>query len=200
MNNNNYSRLLSGKRSNRPMSIVAVLLSVFFLSQAVHAHRGAVDEIDPCNVRVGFDNVHFTAYTPTLTGSKDYCNAIPQLGPTHLVFDYGGKTLRNISVEFEITKEPEGSRVFYQEPQKIKTGSFNGIVDFSQHGAGNYLAHITIVDDDKRLDSHIPFSVGIENPDRFNFKPLLFVFGILIFIVLTFKFLSTEKSNDTPNT
>ncbi len=196
----NRSRILSYHRFFEQLLIAAFLLSCLIIVSPAHAHRGAVDEIDACNIRVGVDSVHFTAYTPELSGSKGYCNAIPQVGQTHLVFDYGGKALRTIDVEFEITKEPEGTRIFYQEPQKVKTGSFSGIVDFSQYGAGNYLAHITIVDNDKQLDSHIPFSVGLEDPDSFNFMPLLFVFGLSAFVVLAFMYVSkdNDKPTDTP--
>lgn len=196
----NSSEILSNRRFFEQLSCALMLLWSLMSISPVHAHRGAVDEIDACNVRVGIDSVHFTAYTPELSGSKGYCNAIPEVGQTHLVFDYGGKALRTIDVEFEITKEPEGTRVFYQEPHKVKTGSFSGIVDFKQHGAGNYLAHITIVDKDKRLDSHIPFSVGLEDPDQFNFVPLLVVFGLSIFVVLVALYVSKDSKGpaDTP--
>jgi hypothetical protein len=33
-------------------------------------------------------------------------------------------------VEFEVTKEPEGTRVFYQAPEKIKKGTVDAKVDF----------------------------------------------------------------------
>ncbi|MGR9053820.1 MAG: hypothetical protein ACU84J_14335 [Gammaproteobacteria bacterium] len=126
------------------------------------AHRGSADEIDTCQIRVGSEKVHFTAYTPTFTQSQEYCRSIPNVGTTNLVFDYEGHKLRNISVEFEVTKEPEGTRVFYQEPKKIKTGTVNGVVDFSQFGAGKYLAHVTIVHEGETLDTHLPFWVGVE--------------------------------------
>lgn len=191
----------SGNRRHCRRNYDIRLMLLFLLLAGVlpftaQAHRGAADEIDACNIRVGLERVHFTAYTPALSGNKEYCKAIPQLGQTHLVFDYEGKQLRNFSVEFEITKEPEGTRIFYQEPQKIKTGTTNGVVDFRQYGAGNYLAHITIVDKDKRLDTHIPFSVGIEDADQKSFSPLLATtLGLLLVICLLIGFvLMKEKS------
>ncbi|MFI3156741.1 MAG: hypothetical protein QX199_11350 [Methylococcaceae bacterium] len=36
--------------------------------------------------------------------------------------------MRNLTVEFEVTKEPEGTRIFYLEPAKIKSGTVNGTV------------------------------------------------------------------------
>ncbi|MDD5272166.1 MAG: hypothetical protein PHU14_05550 [Methylovulum sp.] len=154
---------------NRGCLILSLLgLASFSLSTAVEAHRGAVNEVDPCNILVGDERVHFTAYTPSFNNTKEYCQSIPNVGKTNLVFDYEGKSLRNLTVEFEVTKEPEGTRIFYQEPKKIKSGTVNGLVDFSQFGAGNYLAHVAIVHGDKRSDSHIPFSVGLEKETSNN--------------------------------
>jgi len=146
------------------------------LPSAVYAHRGASNEVDACNILVGHERVHFTAYTPKFS-NKEYCQSIPHLGATNLVFDYDGKGLRNLTVEFEVTKEPEGTRIFYQEPTKIKSGTVNGVVDFSKFGAGNYLAHVAIVHKDKRIDSHIPFSVGLEeeSSDNLPMKALFIV-------------------------
>jgi hypothetical protein len=146
------------------------------LPSAVYAHRGASNEVDACNILVGHERVHFTAYTPKFS-NKEYCQSIPHLGATNLVFDYDGKGLRNLTVEFEVTKEPEGTRIFYQEPTKIKSGTVNGVVDFSKFGAGNYLAHVAIVHKDKRIDSHIPFSVGLEeeSSDNLAMKALFIV-------------------------
>lgn len=143
-------------------TLLSVLILGVVVSYSAYAHRGPSDEIDTCQIRVGSEKVHFTAYTPTFTQNQDYCKSIPNVGLTNLVFDYEGKKLRNISVEFEVTKEPEGTRVFYQEPKKIKTGTVNGLVDFSQSGAGKYLIHVTIVHEGEKLDTHLPFWVGVE--------------------------------------
>jgi len=105
-------------KSIRWLSLLPVVFLVGLMPTIVQAHRGAPDEADACVTRVGFERVHFTAYTPTLSGDREYCSIIPEIGPTNLVFDYEGKSLRNVSVEFEITKEPEGQRVFYQQPKK----------------------------------------------------------------------------------
>ncbi|MGZ4956652.1 MAG: hypothetical protein ACXV8Q_16215 [Methylobacter sp.] len=146
------------------------------LPSTVYAHRGTSNEVDACNILVGHERVHFTAYTPTFN-NKEYCQLIPHLGTTNLVFDYGGKSLRNLTVEFEVTKEPEGTRVFYLEPTKIKSGTVNGTVDFNKFGAGNYLVHVAIVHKDKSIDNHIPLSVGLESEpsDNLPIKALFIV-------------------------
>nr|WP_305908003.1 hypothetical protein [Methylomarinum sp. Ch1-1]MDP4520805.1 hypothetical protein [Methylomarinum sp. Ch1-1] len=99
---------------------VVFVLFLTLLSVNVYAHRGAVDEIDTCRIKVGFEKIHFTAYTPEFTKGQGFCQFIPNVGLTNLVFDYEGKKLRDVSIEYEITKEPEGTRIFYQEPKKSK--------------------------------------------------------------------------------
>lgn len=164
------------------------------LPSAVYAHRGASNEVDACNILVGHERVHFTAYTPKFS-NKEYCQSIPHLGATNLVFDYDGKGLRNLTVEFEVTKEPEGTRVFYQEPTKIKSGTVNGLVDFSKFGAGNYLAHVAIVHKDKSMDSHIPFSVGLEGESSDNL-PIKSLF-IVVLIATVFYLMKRAASKQS---
>lgn len=167
------------------------ILALFFLSISFStpsfSHRGPTDEIDNCRIKVGFEKIHFTAYTPKFTSAQGYCQTIPHLGMTNLVFDYEGKKLRNVSLEFEVTKEPEGTRIFYQPAQKIKTGTVNASVDFSKYGAGDYLAHVTIVHKGEKLDTHLPFSVGAgetKTPWGRYFILLTFVFLIVFFVKL----------------
>lgn len=170
------------------------------LPSDVYAHRGASNEVDACNILVGHERVHFTAYTPLISNDKEYCQSIPKLGSTNLVFDYEGKSLRNLTVEFEVTKEPEGTRVFYQEPTKIKSGTVNGVVDFSKFGAGNYLAHVAIVHKDKSIDSHIPFSVGLEEESSDNLPiKALFIVTLIAVVVYLMKRAATGKQSARPS-
>ncbi|CAL1241013.1 hypothetical protein [Candidatus Methylocalor cossyra] len=134
------------------------LLAVGVLPAPAWAHGGASVETDVCRIQIGSHLVHFTAYQPQLTGTTEYCNVIPELGNTTLVFDYEGKALRNMTVEFEITKEPEGTRVFYQPPSTHPTGTFNTTVNFTE--PSKYLAHITLVNEGQKVDEHIGFTVG----------------------------------------
>lgn len=134
------------------------LLVSTVLPVAGWAHGGASVDTDQCRVQIGSHLVHFTAYQPQLTGTTEYCNTIPELGNTVVVFDYEGKALRNMTVEFEITKEPEGTRVFYQPPGTHSNGTFNSTVNFTD--PGKYRIHITLVNEGQKVDEHIGLSVG----------------------------------------
>jgi hypothetical protein len=165
--------------------ILSALMLAAGLSPAAHAHRGDSDEADPCRVKIGDEWLHFSAYTPKFSGSKSFCRSIPKVGMTNLVFDYEGDKLRAVSMEFEVTKEPEGTRVYYRAPDTTKSGTVDGTVDFSQFGPGNYRAHVTLVDQGEKVDTHIPFSVGIEGDETFiKIKKFLYTFLVCVAIVL----------------
>jgi len=190
-----FSNLKENILKSIPLLLPTLLLSLFF-SPIATAHRGAKNEVDTCRISVGNEVVHFSAYTPTLTPGESYCHTIPEVEPAHLVIDYEGTKLRNTTVEFEVTKEPEGTRVYYQKPQKIKKGSWDAKIDFSNSGAGKYLTHITIMNQGEKLDSHIPFTVGIEE-DNFPYKLFIpIVLVIITLIVIQIKVKNRESSSD----
>lgn len=193
----------NNNRSKTKISWFWTVLSALFLSLSFSApsysHRGALDEVDVCRIRVGSEKIHFTAYTPTFTQSEGYCRFIPNVGLTNLIFDYEGKKLRDVSVEFEVTKEPEGTRIFYQEPQKAKTGTVKADIDFSKYGAGDYLAHVTIVHDGEKLDTHLPFVVGAEE-DKSHWKRYLYMLIAVVVLVAIGITVLTRKYGDKENT
>ncbi|MDO9049427.1 MAG: hypothetical protein Q7U66_17050 [Methylobacter sp.] len=192
----------NNKRSTTRISWFWTFLSALFLSMSFSApsysHRGALDEVDVCRIRVGTEKIHFTAYTPTFTQSEGFCRFIPNVGLTNLIFDYEGKKLRDVSIEFEVTKEPEGTRIFYQEPQKAKTGTVKADIDFSKYGAGDYLAHVTIVHDGEKLDTHLPFVVGAEEA-KTPWGRYLFMLVAVVVLVVTGITILTRKLADKEN-
>jgi len=75
------------------------------------------------------------------------------------------------------------------------------LVDFSQYGAGNYLAHIAIVDKDKRLDTHIPFSVGLESvPGKSYMLQIVMIGSLLLLAYILLKLANKEAINHSPET
>lgn len=178
---------------------IPALIMNFMLISTVSAHRGSANEIDTCRIPVGGEVIHFTAYTPKFSAGTGYCQIIPNIGATHLVFDYEGLKLRNTTVEFEITKEPEASRIFYQKPEKIKKGTMDAKIDFSQHGAGNYLAHITIVYEGEKQDSHLPFTVGLEDVEA-DIPYLVIILCSILAVALGFMFFLSRKNKQVSPT
>jgi hypothetical protein len=150
------------------------------------AHGGVAIDIDTCRIPVSGHWVHFTAYTPMTTADTEYCGEIPDVGMTNIVFDYESKALRKMTVEFEITKEPEGTRIFHQDATTLKTGTFNIPVDFTQYGAGDYLAHVTLINEGNKVDAHSAFKVGTGSGGGINTSTLLMVGAVALVAIYLF--------------
>ncbi|MCF7971690.1 MAG: hypothetical protein K9L22_11075 [Methylococcaceae bacterium] len=139
-------------------------LAGLFFSATLWAHGGAAGtDTDQCKFELEPDHwIHYTAYQPLAYPAEDFCGNIPDTGTmTQLVFDYQDIRFRNMAVEFEVTKEPEGTRVYFQEAKKHKSGTVVLKLDNGVPEAGKYLIHITLVKDNgERLDAHMGFVAG----------------------------------------
>lgn len=133
-------------------------------SSVLWAHGGAAGtDTDQCKFELEPGHwIHYTAYQPSAFPAEEFCGKLPALDTkTQLVFDYQDVRYRNMMVEFEVTKEPEGTRIFYQEPKKHKSGTV--VLDLPQgvKDAGKHLIHITLIPDQgDKLDAHMSFSAG----------------------------------------
>ena len=147
------------------------LLGLFF-SATLWAHGGAAGtDTDQCKFELQPTHwIHYTAYQPSAFPAEEFCGKLPGLNTlTQLVFDYQDMKYRNMLVEFEVTKEPEGTRVFFLPSAKHKKGSVNLELKNGVSEPGQYLIHITLVPDPadtenrtqgERLDVHMGFKAG----------------------------------------
>jgi hypothetical protein len=147
------------------------LLGLLF-SATIWAHGGAAGtDTDQCKFELQPTHwIHYTAYQPSAYPAEEFCGKLPGLSTlTQLVFDYQDMKYRNMLVEFEVTKEPEGTRVFFLPSAKHKKGSVNLELPNGIAEAGQYLIHITLVPDPadtenrtqgERLDVHMGFKAG----------------------------------------
>ncbi|MGZ8226930.1 MAG: hypothetical protein ACXWT3_09860 [Methylococcaceae bacterium] len=135
-----------------------------FFSAALWAHGGAAGtDTDQCKFELEPTHwIHYTAYQPVAYSAEEFCGKLPGLNTrTQLVFDYQDMRYRNMAIEFEVTKEPEGTRVFFQPAAKHKAGTVNLDLPNGVPDAGKYLIHITLVPDQgERLDAHMSFTAG----------------------------------------
>ncbi|OQK17345.1 hypothetical protein AU255_05535 [Methyloprofundus sedimenti] len=180
--------------------LLSILCLILIIPLTANAHRGAKGEIDTCRISVGKEVIHFSAYTPALSGGRSFCHIIPEAGLTDLVIDYEGSKLRQTTVEFEVTKEPEGTRVYYHSPEQIKKGTINAKVDFRQHGVGNYLLHVTVLNEGETIDSHLPFSVGLESEESAIPYKILIPFIIIVMILSVMAFMSRANKKESSPT
>ena len=142
---------------------IAVLGMLF--SATLWAHGGAAGtDTDQCKFELEPEHwIHYTAYQPMAFPAEEFCGNLPNTDTlTQLVFDYQDVRYRNRAVEFEVTKEPEGKRVFFQAAKKHKSGTVvlklaNGVPE-----PGKYLIHITLkgATEAENLDAHMSFVAG----------------------------------------
>jgi hypothetical protein len=125
--------------------------------------------VDGCRIKVGSNLVYFTIYQPQITGTSvpagtappEYCSKIPETGQTTLVIDYG-RPLRNMTVEFEITKEPEGKMISHENPATHPSGTTRATINFVEQG--DYLIHFTLINEGQKISVQSPLEVGIPKP------------------------------------
>lgn len=143
-------------------------LTALLFSSALWAHGGAAGtDTDQCKFELEKDHwIHYTAYQPKDFPAEDFCGNIPNINSlTQLVFDYQDMRYRNRAVEFEVTKEPEGTRVYFQEAAKHKSGTVMLDLKEGVPEVGKYLIHITLLPEEggaasDRLDAHMSFQAG----------------------------------------
>jgi hypothetical protein len=149
------------KKSFLTISLVA--LSAIF-STTLWAHGGAKGtDTDQCKFELEPDHwIHYTAYQPNAYPAEEFCANIPkEKEALILVFDYQDEKYKDNTVEFEVTKEPEGTRVFFMEGAKHKKGTVELNMPNGVPEAGQYLIHITLVPDQgERKDVHMAFKAG----------------------------------------
>jgi hypothetical protein len=134
------------------------------LSTALWAHGGAKGtDTDQCKFELEPDHwIHYTAYQPNAFPAEEFCANIPRdKEALILVFDYQDQKYKDNTVEFEVTKEPEGTRVFFLEGAKHKKGTVELKMPNGVPEPGNYLIHITLIPDQgERKDVHMGFKAG----------------------------------------
>ncbi len=134
------------------------------LSTSLWAHGGAKGtDTDQCKFELEKDHwIHYTAYQPNAFPAEEFCANIPlDKEALILVFDYQDQKYKDNTVEFEVTKEPEGTRVFFLEGAKHKKGTVELKLPNGVPEPGNYLIHITLIPDQgERKDVHMGFKAG----------------------------------------
>ena len=154
----------------RPLSWLTLLLAGGALSATgllgsglAQAHGGLSIDNDPCKLTVGPYRIHFTSYQPLTTQQKAFCEVIPGIGETIILFDYVEQELRSLPVEVRIVKDtgtndnPESVTVLHLPSQVYANGHIDLSHTFEQ--PGQFIAIVTVIDT-KPYVSRFPFSIG----------------------------------------
>jgi len=158
----------------------AGFLALTLLTSGAQAHGGLRLNRDLCVLRIGPDTMHFTGYQP-FQGREEFCEDIPQVGPTVIVLDYVEPELRDMTAEVRIIKDLNNSGITGkpalltdEELSSDYLGPItetylpakqypNGTVNFEHFFAksGKYIGIVTVRNSHGQYYvSQFPFSVG----------------------------------------
>ncbi len=176
------------------LTLPGLLLCFLACCQNAAAHGGVSLEDDTCKLRIGFLEAHFAVYQPLSSGSREFCEDIPDVTKSVFVIDYLHDFLKEMSVDFRIIKDTndlgiyarwddivglediENDTVFYQPPVKRPDGVLTVNYDFQQ--AGGYIGIVSArhPDKEKSYNAVFYFQVGGKN---YGYLPLFILLVIL---------------------
>lgn len=147
--------------------VALILATAGFVAQA-QAHGGVSINEGQCVMKIGPDTMNFTGYQP-LKSRDQFCDDIPDFGPTIIVLDAVQDELRDMALEIRILRDVgqandndnlEQNTETYVAPKKYKTGTLNFEYNFPKKGKFIGLVKARNDDGSKEYVSRFPFSVG----------------------------------------
>ncbi|MGH8550249.1 MAG: hypothetical protein ACRERU_16935 [Methylococcales bacterium] len=160
------------------LSLGLVLIVLIVLCGKAAAHGGVMIEEDQCVIKFGFYKAHFTVYQPLTSRDREFCEDLPDSGPTVFVLSYLHDSLRQVPVDFRIIRDItdlgrfakwsdlekvenlENDSVFYQSPVLRPEGVL--MVEHAFDETGDYIGIVTArhPSNDKVYRAVFPFQVG----------------------------------------
>jgi len=148
--------------------LAALTLATVGLTGQAYAHGGVSLDQGQCIMKIGPDTMTFTGYQP-LKSREQFCDDIPDVGPTIIVLDAQQDELRDMNLEIRILRNVgqkddnenlEANTEIYVAPKKYKSGTLNFEYNFA--AKGNFIGLVKARSDDgsKEYVSRFPFSVG----------------------------------------
>ena len=127
----------------------------------------AFQKVRECTAQMGPNVITFSFYQPTQSRSQ-FCQDIPETGPTTIVIDTMQDELRDMMVEIRIVEaDPKGDEdaapnEAYLPPAQFRTGVIQLEHDFKKQGDYVALVRARSPDGRKEYNARFPFSVGEE--------------------------------------
>lgn len=157
------------KPCNSLLSIAAAAALALALAAPQAEARGALGyDQEACVLKVGPDFLYFSGYQFAVSQRK-FCEDVPEVGETTLVFDLAQDELRQMKLDFRITRDAgatpaEGaaadeSTVAYLPPETYPKGTFSFVHKFDE--PGNFVGVVTADGPNgEHWVARYPFSVG----------------------------------------
>lgn len=166
------------------LMVLLLLVAPWFSGANCLASGGVVMIGKTCTMHIDFYSARFTAYQPDTRGSEEFCESLPDIGPTIIVLDYLHPSLKEVPVDFRIIRDVTGQgrfakledvealgdieplTVFYQPPLIRSDGSFK--VEYNFVDAGKYIGVVTAghPTNDNLYAAVFPFQVGGRSNSR----------------------------------
>lgn len=149
--------------------LVAVSMATMGLVAQAHAHGDVGSNQGQCLMKIGPDTMSFTGYQP-LKSREQFCDDIPDAGPTIITLDAQQDELRDMNLEMRVLRDVgqkddnenlEANTEYYSPPKKYKTGTLT--FDHNFVNEGKYIGIVKARSDDgtKEYIARFPFSVGL---------------------------------------
>lgn len=174
---------------------MAWLIGVVLMAWASGATAGGAVVMtgQGCTMHIDFYSARFTAYQPESRGNEEFCEDLPDLGPTLFVLDYLHPSLKLVPVDFRIIRNAtdqgrfakwedvqslgdlEAHTVYYHPPVIRPDASLQVEYDFADEG--EYIGIVTAGHPtlDTTYRAVFPFEVG-----RASRWPFLLAIGLLV--------------------
>lgn len=150
------------------VAVTMAMATVGWVAQA-HAHGDVGSDQGQCLMKIGPDTMSFTGYQP-LKSREQFCDDIPDAGPTIITLDAQQDELRDMLLEMRVLRDVgqkddsenlEANTEYYSPPKKYKTGTLT--FDHNFQNEGKYIGIVKARSDDgsKEYVARFPFSVGL---------------------------------------
>lgn len=148
--------------------VAATMATLGWVAQA-HAHGAVSADTGQCLMKLGPDTMTFTGYQP-LKSRDQFCDDIPDAGPTIITLDAQQDELREMALEMRILRDVgqkddnenmEANTEYFSPPKKYKSGTLTFDHNFTKEG--KYIGLVKAKSDDgtKEYLARFPFSVGL---------------------------------------
>jgi hypothetical protein len=149
--------------------LVAMTVATVGWAAQAHAHGDVGSNQGQCLMKIGPDTMTFTGYQP-LKSREQFCDDIPDAGPTIITLDAQQDELRDMNLEMRVVKDigqkdpsenAESNTEYYSAPKKYRTGTLTFEHNFPVEG--KFIGVVTAKSDDgsKEYKAVFPFAVGL---------------------------------------
>ncbi|MGJ0427534.1 hypothetical protein [Methylocystis sp.] len=154
----------------RPLLILIAAIGLIASADAQAVRRDsakAFQKVRECSAQMGPNVITFTFYQPTQSRSQ-FCEDVPETGPTTIVVDTMQDELRDMMVEIRIVEaasngdDESAPNEAYLPPAHFQTGVIQLEHDFKEKGDYVALVRARSEDGRKEYNARFAFSVGEE--------------------------------------